>query len=63
MVSGSGDHGGGTGGRGGGVMEEEEAIRLSLTPHLHALMLASHRRNSCCPMLFERAASTWWDPR
>ncbi|XP_071526446.1 adenylate cyclase type 9 [Panulirus ornatus] len=64
MVSGSGGHGGGTGGRGGGgVMEEEEAIRLSLTPHLHALMLASHRRNSCCPMLFERAASTWWDPR
>ncbi|KAK3876369.1 hypothetical protein Pcinc_009523 [Petrolisthes cinctipes] len=60
MVSG----GGGLGGAGReGVMEEEEAIRLSLTPHLHALMLTSRRRNSCCPMLFERAAPTWWDPR
>ncbi|XP_045602391.1 adenylate cyclase type 9 isoform X4 [Procambarus clarkii] len=63
MVSSSGGPEGGTGKDGREVMEEEEAIRLSLTPHLHAFMLASHRRNSCCPMLFERAASTWWDPR
>lgn len=63
MVSGSGGHNGGAAGEGGAVLEEEEAIRISLTPHLHALMMASHRRNSCCPLLFERAADTWWDPR
>ncbi|XP_066952169.1 adenylate cyclase type 9 isoform X2 [Macrobrachium rosenbergii] len=65
MVSGTGGQSGrGAGGTGGGgVMEEEEAIRLSLTPHLHALMLGSHRQSSCCPTLFERAAPTWWDPR
>ncbi|XP_053654012.1 adenylate cyclase type 9 isoform X2 [Cherax quadricarinatus] len=63
MVSGGGGQEGGRGRDEKEIMEEEEAIRLSLTPHLHALMLASHQRNSCCPVLFERAAPTWWDPR
>ncbi|XP_045115025.1 adenylate cyclase type 9-like isoform X1 [Portunus trituberculatus] len=61
MVSGRWGQGGGAGRE--GVMDEEEAIRLSLTPNLHALMLGSRRRRSCCPLLFERAASTWWDPK
>lgn len=47
--------------------DDDELLKLSLTPHLHALLLASmtHRRhsNSCCPHLFERAADTWWNPR
>lgn len=63
MVSGRWGQGGGAGQE--GVMDEEEAIRLSLTPNLHAHMLGSRRRRhrSCCPLLFERAASTWWDPK
>lgn len=47
--------------------DEDDLLQLSLTPHLHALLLASmtHRRtsNSCCPHLFERAADTWWNPK
>ncbi|KAG0724804.1 Adenylate cyclase type 9 [Chionoecetes opilio] len=61
MVSGKWGQGGG--GRREGAMDEEEAIRLSLTPNLHALFLGSRRRRPCCPLLFERAASTWWDPK
>ncbi|XP_050692910.1 adenylate cyclase type 9-like isoform X6 [Eriocheir sinensis] len=61
MVSGKWGQGGGAGQE--GVMDEEEAIRLSLTPNLHAHMLGSRRRRNYCPLLFERAASTWWDPK
>ncbi|CAL4061073.1 unnamed protein product, partial [Meganyctiphanes norvegica] len=57
--------GGGEGGGGDDVGElgEEEAFTLSLTPHFHAFMLGNTRRNSCCPIMFERAAPSWWDPR
>ncbi|KAA0184544.1 hypothetical protein HAZT_HAZT007302 [Hyalella azteca] len=46
---------------------DQSLVDLSLTPHLHALLLASmtqrqHSR-SCCPHLFERAARSWWNPR
>ena len=40
---------------------------ISLAPHLHALLLASHapktKSGSCVPPLFERAANTWWNPK
>lgn len=61
MVSGRWSQGGEAGQE--GVIDEEEAIRLSLTPNLHAHMLRSHRRRTCCPLLFERAASSWWNPK
>ena len=46
-----------------GALEEDEAIRLSLTPHLHLMMASRSRRSSCCPQLFERAADSWWNPK
>ena len=44
-----------------GTLEEDEAITLSFTPHLHMMFTA--RSTSCCPQLFERASSTWWNPK
>uniref|UniRef100_A0A6A7G0Z8 Adenylate cyclase type 9 n=3 Tax=Hirondellea gigas TaxID=1518452 RepID=A0A6A7G0Z8_9CRUS len=49
------------------MADDYELQNWSLTPHLHALLLASktsrRNSNSCCPHLFERAALTWWNPR
>lgn len=46
---------------------DQNLVDLSLTPHLHALLLASmtqrRQSHSCCPHLFERAAHSWWNPR
>ncbi|KAB7494542.1 Adenylate cyclase type 9 [Armadillidium nasatum] len=43
-------------------MLEEEVLCLAIPPQIHAQMLEKHK-STCCPKLFERASSKWWNPK